>query len=371
MMNPGVHARGEPPLLSLRGLRVTFDGAPRPAVDGAFLDLHAGQMVALVGESGSGKSVTAMSLLGLLPTPPARIQGGSAIFRAAHAGEPAREIDLLKLEPRAMRSLSGGSIAMIFQEPMTSLNPVMTIGDQIVEALRLHERLQRPDAIERATRAMAEVGIEHGARRLKQYPHEFSGGMRQRVMIAMAMACRPAVLLADEPTTALDVTVQAQILELLGEARRARSMGVLFITHDLGIVARHADVVCVMYAGRIVECANVFDLFDNPRHMYTRALLRCVPRLGAAKGRLSTVRDAVDASAEPPRVDGTQAIAWWPSHPRPPGVSASQEDSVMVEAAPDHWVRAWRTPGIVGGDPALPAFIRGGAVHQGGEPCAC
>lgn len=367
---PPVTAPDPSPILRVRDLRIAFDHAAAPAVNGAWLDVHAGQMVALVGESGSGKSVTAMSLLGLLPSPPARIERGSALFRSASHVAHGRVVDLLTLDAAAMRLIRGREIAMIFQEPMTSLNPVMTIGDQIIETIQLHARIDRAAARTRAAVALSEVGIADAARRLGQYPHEFSGGMRQRVMIAMALACRPSLLLADEPTTALDVSVQAQILDLLGEARRTRGMGLLFITHDLGIVAQHADVVCVMYAGRIVEAATVFDLFDAPRHPYTRALLQCVPRLGVRAERLSNVHEAIHAADGPAAIPGHGALAWWPSQ-RPRGLAAvSGDDSVMVQAAPGHWARAWRTPDIVIEGPSLPAFVRGGAPAKEGEPCA-
>jgi oligopeptide/dipeptide ABC transporter ATP-binding protein len=281
------------PLLEIRDFTLGFDtdaGLIRP-VQEVSLAIHPGQTVALVGESGCGKSVTAMSVLRLIPEPPGRVLGGQIIFQGR---------DLLGLPEPEMRRVRGGQIAMIFQEPMTSLNPVYTIGDQIVEAIALHQGLRGRKARDLAEQALGEVGIADAHRRLDEYPHQMSGGMRQRVMIAMALSCRPRLLIADEPTTALDVTIQAQILELLGRLQRDTGMAILLITHDLGVVAENADVVAVMYASRIVECARVEDLYDRPQHPYTQGLLRAIPRLNRHMGRLETIPGVVPNPARFP-----------------------------------------------------------------------
>ena len=271
------------PLLQIDALSVAFDtpaGDVRPVRDSS-ITVYPAQTVALVGESGCGKSVTAMSILRLIPIPPGKVLGGRVMFEGQ---------DLLTFTERQMRHVRGGDIAMIFQEPMTSLNPVYTIGDQIVEAITLHQGLGKKAAYDKAESAMRDVGISDPRRRLGEYPHQMSGGMRQRVMIAMALACEPKLLIADEPTTALDVTIQAQILELLRKLQRDRGMSILLITHDLGVVAENADVVAVMYASRIVETATVEDLFDTPRHPYTRGLFRSIPKLNQSKDeRLATI----------------------------------------------------------------------------------
>ncbi len=327
------------PLLDVENLAVSFDvGGDRPvqAVDGVSFTVHRNQMLAVVGESGCGKSVTAMSVLRLLPRPPANYDRGVIRFGAR---------DLLQVPDREMLQIRGGEIAMIFQEPMTSLNPVFTIGDQITEAILLHQAGSSRDARQIAVEAMREVGIPEPERRINAYPHEFSGGMRQRVMIAMALACRPRLLLADEPTTALDVTIQAQILALLRRLQREREMGVVFITHDLGVVAENADVVCVMYAGRVVEYAAVETLFARPMHPYTRGLLSSIPRLDQRRDRLTTVADVVNNEAEFTRLPDSLR-PWWPTHTRPADASPDGDgvDSVTAEVEPEHWVGCWRTP---------------------------
>ena len=257
------------------------------AVDGVNFVVDKGELLGLVGESGCGKSITALSLMRLI-SPPGKIVAGEIIFN----GE-----DLLSAPESRMRAIRGNDIAMIFQDPMTSLNPVFTVGEQIAEALRLHRKLSRHDARKAAIAAMLEVSIPDPARRVNDYPHQLSGGMRQRVMIAMALACDPKLLIADEPTTALDVTIQAQILELLNELRRTRELGVLLITHDLGVVAEVADRVAVMYTGRIVEESPVDDLFERPKHPYTEGLLRSVPKLAESEvgkaERLETIEGIV------------------------------------------------------------------------------
>jgi oligopeptide/dipeptide ABC transporter ATP-binding protein len=274
---------GAAPVLDVRDLRTVF--ATRAgrihAVNAVSFDLKAGELLGVVGESGSGKSVTMMSLLGLLPSPPAEITGGGVTFEGQ---------DLLTAGEDAMRGVRGGRIGFIFQDPMTSLNPVFSVGFQIMEPLRRHMGLGKAAARARAQELLELVGIPDAARRLRDYPHQFSGGMRQRVMIAIALACDPKVLIADEPTTALDVTIQAQIIELMRDLRAKLGMAVIWITHDLGVIAGIADRVMVMYGGQVVEQAPVKELFANPRHPYTRALLATVPsgQQGRAR-RLTTI----------------------------------------------------------------------------------
>lgn len=337
---PGSNAR---PLLRVSDLCVTFEQSARPAVDGVAFSVFPGQTLALVGESGCGKSVTALSLLGLLPSPPARVVRGSAVFSASRI--TGSDVDLLRLPPAALRKIRGNEIAMIFQEPMTALNPVFTVGDQIGEAFRLHGGASEKQARALSVQAMLDVGIPEPERRIGSYPHEFSGGMRQRVLIAMALSRKPRLVLADEPTTALDVTVQAQILELLAGLKAKSGSSIVFITHDLGIVAQHADVVCVMYAGRVVEYASTVVLFSRPLHPYTRALLACVPRLGTRVDRLRTIREIVGDSAEFDAVGGREGCrAWWPEH-QPPSPGGANNQPELSEIEPAHWVALWRTPG--------------------------
>ena len=259
-------------LLEVRGLQTHFltRGGVVRAVDGVSWDIEEGETVALVGESGCGKSVTALSIMQLVAQPAGRIVAGQILFKGR---------DLLTLGEDEMRRVRGREIGMIFQEPMTSLNPVLTIGRQLTEGLEIHLGMSSDDARRRATELLGMVGIPDPARRLGQYPHQFSGGMRQRMMIAMALACDPALVLADEPTTALDVTIQAQILELMKDLSRRLGVAMLIITHNLGVVARYADRVNVMYAGKIIERATARELYGQPRHPYTLGLLRSVPRL--------------------------------------------------------------------------------------------
>jgi peptide/nickel transport system ATP-binding protein len=267
-------------LLEVDNLQTHFrtpDGVNR-AVDGISFAVEAGETVAIVGESGCGKSVTANSILRLVPQPPGKI-GGAIRFQGR---------DLLKLSERAMREVRGNDISMIFQEPMTSLNPVLTIGRQIAEPLRLHQGLSRESVEQRVVEMLGLVGIAEPRRRAREYPHQLSGGMRQRVMIAIALACRPKLLIADEPTTALDVTIQAQILNLMTDLKRRVGAAIILITHDLGVVAETAERVMVMYAGRKVEEAPVTELFRSPRHPYTRGLLSAVPKLGSSLGTAQT-----------------------------------------------------------------------------------
>jgi peptide/nickel transport system ATP-binding protein len=268
------------PILDISGLKTVFriGGRPVAAVQDLNLTISPGETLALVGESGSGKSVTSLSVMGLLPRGVGQVAEGSILFR----GKAGQTQDLTKLDAEGMRRIRGNDIAMVFQEPMTSLNPVYTIGEQIGEPMRIHFGRSHKDAADAAIKLLVDVGIPDPERRARQYPHELSGGMRQRATIAMALACDPVLLIADEPTTALDVTIQAQILDLLQKLQAERGMGILFVTHNLGVVAEIADRVAVMYAGRIVETGTVTDVFARPRHPYTIGLMRSVPKLGEA-----------------------------------------------------------------------------------------
>ncbi len=347
--NPGSSPQSQP-VLKVDDFAVSFangDGPRVQAVDGVRLSVFPRQTLAMVGESGCGKSVTALSAMQLIPRPPARFDRGSITFRAGDA-DP---VDLTTLDPRQMRAIRGNEVAMIFQEPMTCLNPVFTIGEQIIEAIMLHQRASKPDATQSAIDAMSDVGIPNPAARLKAYPHQFSGGMRQRVMIAMALACRPRLLLADEPTTALDVTIQAQILELLRSLRQSRDMAIILITHDLGVVAENADTVCVMYSGRVVEYAPVLELFDHPLHPYTRGLLASIPRLGSRLERLVTVSDIVTRPDEFEKLPGADRglRPWWPWHQPPKDLARRDSPSgeyCLYPVSPSHYVGVWRT-GVV------------------------
>jgi peptide/nickel transport system ATP-binding protein/oligopeptide transport system ATP-binding protein len=269
-------------LLSIRNLRVVFktERGDVPAVDDVSFEIDAGEILGVVGESGSGKSVTALSVMGLLPRPPARIDKGSIWFEGQN---------LTEFSDRELRAVRGSGIGMIFQEPMTSLNPVFTIGDQLMETIRVHQKLGPKAQRERAVEMLERVGIAMAARRLDDYPHQLSGGMRQRVMIAMALMCNPRLLIADEPTTALDVTIQQQILELLLDLRDEFRMGIMIITHNMGVVAEIADRVVVMYAGKVAEQAPVNELFEQPAHPYTRGLLGSIPSLSESIRRLKTI----------------------------------------------------------------------------------
>jgi oligopeptide transport system ATP-binding protein len=258
----------------------TLDGVVH-AVSGVSLSLEEGETLAIVGESGSGKSVTMLSILGLIASPPGKVEGGSALFSYKQEGQR----DLLKMSPEELREMRGGRIGFVFQDPMSSLNPVMTIGEQIAESLIRHTRMTREQAHQRTLDLLTTVGIPDPELRYKDYPHQFSGGMRQRVMIAIAVACAPAIVIADEPTTALDVTVQAQIVDLFRNLRDAIGMAIIWITHDLGVVAGLAERVLVMYGGRVAETALVDDLYENPQHPYTVGLLGALPRLDADESR--------------------------------------------------------------------------------------
>ena len=282
-------------LLEIRGLKTHFatDDGWVHAVDGVDLTVDRGETLGVVGESGCGKTVTALTVMRLVPMPPGRIVAGQVLWQGR---------DLVPLDEAAMRRIRAKEIAMIFQEPMTSLNPVYTVGEQIAEVIRLHEHLGRGAALEKTVEMLRLVRIPNPERRFRDYPHQFSGGMRQRVMIAMALACNPKLLIADEPTTALDVTIQAQILELIAELKARLGMAVMLITHAMGVIAETAQRVTVMYAGKVVEEAPVRELFARPRHPYTQGLIRSIPRIDTAatrKTRLEAIRGVVPSLVEP------------------------------------------------------------------------
>ena len=270
------------PLIEVKDLKVHFhtEGGIVRAVDGVDFVVEPQKTLGLVGESGCGKSVTALSIMGLIPSPPGRIEGGEILYYRND-----KVIDLAKLDPErsTMRSIRGNEIAMIFQEPMTSLNPAYTIGNQIMESIRLHQKVSRKNAKSKAIEVLQAVGVPSPERRFENYPHQLSGGMRQRAMIAMALCCNPSLLIADEPTTALDVTIQAQVLRLMNELRNEFKAAILFITHELGVIAQMADDVVVMYLGKIVESALVRELFKNPKHPYTLGLMNSIPSLTTKK----------------------------------------------------------------------------------------
>lgn len=316
-----------PPRLTVENLRSYFftrSGLVK-AVDDVSFSIDRGETLALVGESGCGKSMTALSLLRLLPEP-GRVVSGE-IRLEGH--------DLLRLPDLEMRRIRGNEISMIFQEPMTSLNPVLRIGEQVAEVLRLHQGANPQQALDETAELFSQVGIPDPRRRIRDYPHQLSGGQRQRVMIAMALACNPKLLIADEPTTALDVTIQAQIMDLLMELKESREMATLLISHDLGVVAGNADRLAVMYAGKIVETGTVPDLFKKPLHPYTQGLLECIPRLGQKQalptipGQLPDVGDHHEGCLFIDRC----------SAPCPP---CGHKSPQLVEIEPDHWVRCWR-----------------------------
>jgi peptide/nickel transport system ATP-binding protein len=324
-------------LLEVSDLRTNFrsGGEVARAVDGVSFAVRRGETLAIVGESGSGKSVTALSLMRLIPSPPGEIAGGSAMFRD-RAGT---RHDLLKLSERAMRRVRGDEIAMIFQEPMSSLNPLITVGEQIGEVIRLHRGAGRAAAERQAIELLARVHVPDAARRAADYPHRLSGGMRQRVMIAMALSCNPTLLIADEPTTALDVTIQAQILDLMRELQTQSGTSILFITHNLGVVAEIADRVAVMYAGRIVEEGSVAAVFAAPLHPYTRALLGSLPTV-TSDGRDPSRR----LVSIPGQVPSPAALPLGCAFAPRCVLAAPQCETAPepIEAAPGHDVRCWR-----------------------------
>jgi oligopeptide/dipeptide ABC transporter ATP-binding protein len=280
----------QPALLEVENLRTYFktESGLAKSVDGVSFSVAEGEVLGIVGESGCGKSVTSLSIMRLVPQPPGEIMAGSSIRL--------RGEELVSVPEARMREIRGNEIAMIFQEPMTSLNPVLTVGDQIAEAIRLHRKKPAREAQAEAVEMLRLVGIPNPEERVDHYPHQLSGGQRQRVMIAMALSCEPALLIADEPTTALDVTIQAQILELLAELRQRLGMAIVLITHDLGVVAEVCDRVAVMYAGQVVEEGTVTDIFANPRHPYTEGLLQAIPRLGEQTDRLAVIPGTVPAA---------------------------------------------------------------------------
>jgi len=296
------------PLLTVNNLKTQFftqDGVVK-AVNGVSFQLLPGETLGIVGESGCGKSITAMSLMRLIPTPPGKIVDGQVVFQGK---------DILKMNDEQIRSIRGNDIAMIFQDPMTSLNPVLTINRQISESLELHKGMNKSESRARAIELLKMVGIPNAEQRVDQYPHQFSGGMRQRVMIAMALSCDPLLLIADEPTTALDVTIQAQILDLMRKLQQERGTAVILITHDLGVVAGMSDRIQVMYAGTVVETADTYELFGNPRHPYTLGLLKSIPRLDSVKDKLDPIRglppdliDLPDMCPFSPRCDYSEEL---------------------------------------------------------------
>jgi peptide/nickel transport system ATP-binding protein len=316
-------------LLDVRNLTthfVTDEGVVR-AVDGVDFHIDRGETLGVVGESGCGKSVTALSIMRLIPQPPGRIIRGQILYQGR---------DLLDLTASQMRKVRGKEISMIFQEPMTSLNPVFTVGEQIAEALRLHEGLGRRDALDKAVEMLRLVHIPNAERRVREYPHQLSGGMRQRVMIAMALSCSPKLLIADEPTTALDVTIQAQILELLNELKAKLGMAVMLITHDMGVIAETAQRVIVMYAAQIVEEASVHDLFKEPLHPYTQGLLRSIPRIDLAATHRQRLQ-AIPGTVPLLRGDGKAGCRFAPrcEFARP---AHFENDPVLKEVRPGHRV---------------------------------
>lgn len=319
------------PILEVKNLVTSFhtERGLVNAVDGVSFTVSKGRTLGLVGESGCGKSVTSLSIMRLIPNPPGRITSGEILYKGQ---------DLLRLSEAEMRRLRGNDISMIFQEPMTSLNPVYTIGNQIAEAVRLHQGLGRQEAIKKAVEMLKLVGIPSPETRVNEYPHQLSGGMRQRVMIAMALSCNPSLLICDEPTTALDVTIQAQILDLMNRLRQELGMAMILITHDLGVVAEAADDLAVMYAGKIVEYGSVKDVYSNPQHPYTQGLMASIPKLGVEKKRhdrkpLATIPGMVPALFNLPhgcRFQDRCAHVFDRCRAEPPQLRASTDGRIQV-----------------------------------------
>jgi peptide/nickel transport system ATP-binding protein len=324
-------------LLEVKNLRTHFftdDGTAR-SVDGVDFSVDRGETLGLVGESGCGKSVSALSVMRLIPDPPGKIVSGEIYYNGR---------DLLKLSEDEMRAIRGNEISMIFQEPMTSLNPVFTIGHQIDEAVILHQKVSKAEARLRAIEMLRLVGIPAPEQRYDEYPHQLSGGMRQRVMIAMALSCNPALLIADEPTTALDVTVQAQILELITRLQEELGMGMIMITHDLGVIAEVCDRVAVMYAAKVVEYSVVDEIFYNPKHPYTIGLLKSIPRMGETKTKLATIEGTVPAPTNFPagchfctRCPYADALCW-------------NDEPPLVEVETGHFVACWHIDRVAAGE---------------------
>lgn len=344
---------GNDALLEVIDLKTTFytDDGRVPAVDGATFALRRGEVLGIVGESGCGKTVVSLSILGLVPSPPGKIEGGQILFDGR---------DLLKLSPQELRRVRGNEIAMIFQEPMTSLNPVFTIGDQLCEAIELHQGLSHRAARRRAIEMLSTVGIPRAGEIIDEYPHRFSGGMRQRVMIAMALSCNPKLLIADEPTTALDVTIQAQILELMNDLKERVNASIMFITHDLSVIAETAQHVVVMYGGRVVEKADVVTLFQEPAHPYTEGLIKSRPSIESAQRRLAYIPGSVPHPSNMP--------SGCPFHPRCAYAMdiCRQKMPPPRELKPDHSVRCWlHEPEGARYRPAALAGSRDGAAGSG------
>ncbi|MEY8348488.1 MULTISPECIES: ABC transporter ATP-binding protein [Bacillus cereus group] len=315
-------------LLEVKDLQVSFDthAGEVQAVRGVTFDLKKGETLAIVGESGSGKSVTSKALMGLIPNPPGRIKNGEIVFDGR---------DLTKLTEKEMQQVRGKEIAMIFQDPMTSLNPTMTIGNQIMEGLIKHQGMSKADARKVALELLDLVGIPNPEARLKQYPHQFSGGMRQRVVIAMALACNPKLLIADEPTTALDVTIQAQILELMKDIQQKTEAAIIFITHDLGVVANVADRVAVMYAGKVVEIGTVDEIFYNPKHPYTWGLIASMPSLDGSDAELYAIPGTPPDLLKPPKGD-----AFAPRNPQALKIDFEMEPP-FFKVSDTHYAATW------------------------------
>lgn len=323
-------------LIDIENLRVHFhtdDGIVR-AVDGVDFTIEKEKTLGVVGESGCGKSITALSIMGLIPQPTGRIVSGKILYHRAGG-----MVDISKLDPesRLLRSIRGNEIAMIFQEPMTSLNPVYTIGNQIIEVICLHQDLGRQAARQKAIKMLDAVGIPSPKQRVDEYPHQLSGGMRQRAMIAMALSCNPSLLIADEPTTALDVTIQAQVLDLMNELRREFKMAIMFITHDLGVIANMADDIVIMYLGKIVESASVEEIFYNPQHPYTRSLMKSIPLLTSfGKKRLTPIEGVVPDASEIP-----EGCGFGPRCPEAKEICRIKVPP-LVEVEPGHRIACWQ-----------------------------
>lgn len=346
----------ESPILRVKELTVDFPAGR--VLDSVSFALHRDQTLAIVGESGSGKSMTALSIMRLLP------RGARVIAGSVELGGEKEAASVLGLPARQVRSIRGKRISMIFQEPMTALNPVLSIGEQMLETVRVHTPHRGSEAREVAIRALDRTGIRDAAARMRSYPHELSGGMRQRVMIAMALVGNPEVLLADEPTTALDAMIQSQILDLISEARRERGLGVVLITHDIGLVRQRSEAVCVMYRGRVVEFGPTAAVLGGPQHPYTRSLLACAPSIPRTAGRLPTVADVIGDAARPdPSLDGRRA--WWPGHAAPSAGATAR----LWRSGEERWVAVWSVTGEGGGEIArnempsvhpLASGVRGG-----------
>ncbi len=322
-------------VLAVRNLKTNFHtiGGVVKAVNGISYNVRRGETFAIVGESGCGKSVSALSVMGLIPSPPGRVEADSIIFDGRN---------LLELDVQAMRKIRGREMAMVFQEPMTSLNPVLTVGLQLTETLEVHFNMSRKEATRRVIELLKQVGMTDPERRLLQYPHEFSGGMRQRVMIAMAISCNPKLILADEPTTALDVTIQAQILELLKEITRSQEVAMIIITHNLGVVARYANRVNVMYAGRIIESGRSKDIYKSPRHPYTLGLLHSVPRLDQPR---KIKLDPIEG--QPPELSNLPSGCSFMPRCRFSEERCSAELPQLNLVDPDHWCACWMVDKVI------------------------